>query len=96
MAIRNYSPVMVLGLLVVEAPLVAEHMLKSIWAQYLWLLGSRAQAQQLRRMGLVVLQRVGSSWARVQTHVTCIGRGFFTTAPPWKSLSNHFLNLHPT
>ena len=44
-ASRAYSLVVVCGLLIVVASLVAEHELKSIWAQELWLVGSRAQAQ---------------------------------------------------
>ena len=44
------------------------------WAQQLWLVGSRAQAQQLWRTGLVAPQHVGSSWARARTRVPCIGR----------------------
>ena len=45
-----------------------------MWAQQLWLAGSRAQDQQLWRTGLVVPRHVGSSWTRDQTHVPCIGR----------------------
>ena len=41
--------------------------------QKLWLLGSRAQAQQLWHTGLVAPQHVGSSWTRNQTGVSCIG-----------------------
>ena len=37
-------------------------------------MGSRAQAQYLWCMGLVVLRHVGSSWTRVWTCVLCIGR----------------------
>ena len=44
------------------------------WAQQLWLTGSRAQTQQLRRMGLVAPRHVGSSWTRARTRVPCIGR----------------------
>ena len=43
-------------------------------AQQLWFLGSRARAQQLRHMGLVALQHVGSFQIRDRTHVSCIGR----------------------
>ena len=43
-------------------------------AQQLWLAGSRAQAQQLWRTGLVALRHVGSSRSRAQTRVPCIGR----------------------
>ena len=45
-----------------------------IWAQSLWLVGSREQAQQLRRVGLVALRNVGSSQMRARTRVPCIGR----------------------
>ena len=44
------------------------------WAQQLWHASSRAQAQQLWCTGLVAPRHVGSSWARAQTHVPCIGR----------------------
>ena len=44
------------------------------WAQQLWLVGFRAQAQQLWRTGLVALQHVASSQTRDRTHVPCIGR----------------------
>ena len=43
-------------------------------AQQLWLAGSRAQAQQLWRTGLVALLHVGSSQTRALTRVPCIGR----------------------
>ena len=43
-------------------------------AQQLWLMGSRAQAQQLWHTGLVAPQHVGSSRTRAQTCVHCIGR----------------------
>ena len=43
-------------------------------AQQLWLVGSRAQAQQLRHTGPVAPQHVGSSRTRAQTLVPCIGR----------------------
>ena len=42
------------------------------WAQQLWLAGSRAQAQELWRTGLVALRQVGSSWTRARTRVPCI------------------------
>ena len=44
------------------------------WAQQLWLVGSRAQAQQLWRMGLVAPPHVRSSRTRARTRVPCIGR----------------------
>ena len=40
----------------------------------LWSTGSRAQAQQLWRTGLVALWHAGSSQSRDRTHVPCIGR----------------------
>ena len=43
-------------------------------AQQLCLVGSRAQAQQLWRTGLVAPRHVGSSRARARTLVPCIGR----------------------
>ena len=43
-------------------------------AQQLWLVGSRAQAQQLWHTGLVARRHVGSSRTRDRTHVPCIGR----------------------
>ena len=43
-------------------------------AQQLWLVGSRAQAQELWRMGLVAPRHVGSSRTRARTLVPSIGR----------------------
>ena len=43
-------------------------------AQQLWLAGSRAQAQQLWRTGLVALRHVGSSRTRAGTRVPRTGR----------------------
>ena len=43
------------------------------WAQQLWLVGSRAQAQQLWHTGLVAPRHVGSSQNRARTRVPCIG-----------------------
>ena len=42
--------------------------------QWLWLMGSREQAQQLWHTGLVAPQHAGSSWTRDQTQVPCTGR----------------------
>ena len=44
------------------------------WAQQLWLVGSRPQAQQLWHTGPVAPWHVGSSWARAPTRVPRIGR----------------------
>ena len=62
------------GLFTVVASLVMEHGLQARRLQQLCLPGSRAQAQQLWRTGLVALQHVGSSWTRARTRVPCIGR----------------------
>ena len=42
--------------------------------QRLWFAGSRPQAQQLWRLGLVAPRQVGSSWIRDRSRVPCIGR----------------------
>ena len=44
------------------------------WAQQLWLVCSRAQAQQLWCTGLAAPRHVGSSQTRAQTRVPCIGK----------------------
>ena len=57
-------------------PFAAVHRLIA-WLLLLQSTGSRvrrAQAQQLRRKGLVAPQRVGSSHTRDRTHVSCTGR----------------------
>ena len=45
-----------------------------MWTHYLKFPGSRAQAQQLWHAGFVTWGRVGSSWIRDWTHVSCTGR----------------------
>ena len=67
----------------VVAPLAAE---RRPWVRrLLWLRlmssgavrpGARARTQYLWLTGLVVPRRVGSSWVRDQTRVSCIGRQF--------------------
>ena len=49
-------------------------------------LGSRAQAQQLWRMGFVVSRHVGSSWIRDLLVSPALAGRFFPTEPPGKSL----------
>ena len=56
---RELPFVAVHGLLTVVASLVAEHGLQACGLQQLWHAGSRAQAQQLWRTGLVALWHVG-------------------------------------
>ena len=58
--------------------------------QQLWLVGSRAQAQQLCRTGPVALRHVGSSRTRARTRVPCISRRILNhcaarEAPVWYS-----------
>ena len=59
------------------------------WAQQLQLPGSRAQVSWLWHTGLVALQYVGSSRARIKPMSP--GR-FFTTESPGKHLKNIYLN----
>ena len=58
------------------ASVVVAHGISSCgtWDQQVWLMGSRAQAQQLQCMGLVAPRHVGSSRTRARTDVPCIGR----------------------
>ena len=58
------------------------------WAQQLWLAGSRAQAQQLWRTGLVAPWHVGSSRARARTRVPCIGRRILNHCATREALAN--------
>ena len=60
------------------------------WAQQLWLVGSRAQAQQLWCKGLVAPQHVGSSRARVQTCVPSIGRRILNRWATREALGLHY------
>ena len=62
------------GLLIAVSSLVVEHGLQACGLQQLWLTGSRVQAQQLWRTGLVAPRYVGSSRTRARTRVPCIGR----------------------
>ena len=71
---RGLLFVVVSRLLIVVASLVAEHGLQARGLQQLWHAGSRAQAQQLWRTGLVAPRHVGSSQTRARTRVPCIGR----------------------
>ena len=66
--------VVVCGLLVEVASLVAEHRLWAHRLQQLWFAGSRVQAQQLWHTGLVAPWHVGSSQSRARIRVPCIGR----------------------
>ena len=62
--------------------------------QWLWLVGSRAQAQQLWRTGLVAPWRVGSSQTRTKPMSPAWAGRFLSTVPPEKSQTLLFtLNL---
>ena len=56
------------------------------WAQQLWLMGSRVQAQQLWHTGLVAPWQVGSSQTRAQTRVPCIGKQILNHCAPREAL----------
>ena len=71
---RGLLFIAVRGLLTVVASLVAEHGLQAHRLQQLWFTDSRAQAQQLWRIGLVAPRHVGSSQTRARTRVPRIGR----------------------
>ena len=78
---RGLLFVAVRGLLIVVASLVGSTGSRcagfsscGMWPQQLSLTGSRVQTQQLWCTGLVTPQHVGSSQARAQTRVPCIGR----------------------
>ena len=80
---NGYSPVVVLGLLIVASSLAALWALRregfsggGPQAQWLWFPGSRAQAQQLSSMGPAAPRYVGSSWTRDQICVSCTGMQF--------------------
>ena len=62
-------------------------------AQQLWLAGSRAQAQQLWRMGLVAPRHVGSSRTRARTYVPCIGRWILNHCATREVLEMDFLKI---
>ena len=73
--------VVVRGLLVVVASLVAEHELQTSRLKQLWGVGSGVVVPRLQRtafllwcVGFVAPQYVGSSQTRDRTHVPCIGR----------------------
>ena len=60
-----------------------------MWAQQLWLTGSRAQAQQLWRTGLAAPRHVGSSRTRDRTRVPCIGRRILNHCATREALMIH-------
>ena len=78
------------GLLIAVASLVAEHWFQVHGVQQLWLVGSRAQAQQLWHTGLVL----HGTWdlPRPGLEPVCpeLAGGFLTTAPPGKSQMRKF------
>ena len=77
----GHSPVVVCGLLIAVASLVAEHGLQSLWFP-----GSRAQARQLQHRGLAAPWHVGSSQTMEGTCVyPALAGKHLTTEPPGKS-----------
>ena len=60
--------------------------------QQLWLLSSRAQAQQSWCTGWAALRHVGSSWIKDRTVSPALAGGFFPTEPTG-SPQGHFLKL---
>ena len=60
-------------------------------AQWLWLAGSRAQAQQSWRTGLVAPRHVGSSQTRARTSVPCIGRQILNHCATREAQLHYFL-----
>ena len=65
------------------------------WAPQLWLTGSRAQAQQLWRTGLVAPWHVGSSQTRARTRVPCIGRRILNHCTTREALQLSFRLMTP-
>ena len=63
------------------------------WLLLLQSTGSRAQAQQLWRTGLVATQNVGSSRTRARTGVPCIGRRILNHCAT-REVGNHCLGLN--
>ena len=57
---------------------------RGLWAQRLWLLVSRAQAQYLWPTGLAAARHVGSSRSGIKPVSPASAGGFFTTEPPGK------------
>ena len=58
-------------------------------------MGSRAQAQQLWRMGSAVLQHVGSSWTRARTRDPCIGRRILNHCTTREALDELLKSTYP-
>ena len=96
------------GLLIVGASVFGEHPWAlghtgfsscGTWAQYMWLPGSREEAQQLWRTGLVVPWHVESSWTRDWTHVPNTGKRILNLLYHWGSpvsgISNPVSKLGP-
>ena len=54
------------------------------WAQQLWFMGSRAQAQQLWRTGFVAPRHAGLPGPGLEPVSPALAGGFLTTLPPGK------------
>ena len=64
------------------------------WLLLLQSTGSRAQAQQLWRTGLVTLQHVGSSRTRARTRVPCIDRWILNHCTTREAPIIYLMNLY--
>ena len=84
---RGLLFVVVRGLLIAVASLIAEHRLQVHRLQQLWLVGSRAQAQYLWCMSLVAPRHVGSSQTRARTRAPCTGRQILNHCTTREALS---------
>ena len=82
----------VFRLLIAVASVVVKHRFQAGGLQQLWLAGSRVQAQQLWRTGLVAPQYVGSSRTRARTCVPCNGRQILNHCATREALNYTFLN----
>ena len=66
------------------------------WAQQLWFLGSRAQAQQLWCTSFIALRHVGTSWITIEPMSSSLAGRFLFTEPPVKpSHPQNFPTLIP-
>lgn len=86
-------------LLIVGGFLGEELSLRSTQATELPFLGSRAEAQPLLHLGLAAPPHPGSSWTRVRTHISCIGKEVLyhwatRETPLFIPASNFFFNLN--
>ena len=65
----------------------------SMWTQYFWFPGPRAQAQQMWLTGLVAPRHVDLPRSGIKLVFLTLAGGVFTTEPPGKPQSNSFIWL---